>query len=303
MQQRNKQGSKLRRYDDMATLQVTFQSSSLVRNTTISAVVPLGSAFPGGPAKLPFKALYLLHGYVGDNSHWLENGLLEELALRYNMAIIMPSGENSFYTDWEPSNYRFSTFIGKELVDFTRNLLHLSDKREDTLIAGLSMGGYGALYNGLRHYETFGHVIALSSALIYDNAKNSTNEPNMMGVNRSYMEMVFGNLDKIDTSECTIPVLAERVNAEAAAKKLPLDLYIACGWNDQLVFANRELAKKLKKLTVNHTYEEGPGTHEWPFWRNFLRSGLEHVFPPAPGTEAPPPMPFWIEKPGEFSYD
>ena len=85
-----------------------------------------------------------------------------------DLAVIMPSGENRFYLDDEKSGELYGEFIGKELVEFTRKLFPLSDKREDTFIAGLSMGGYGAIRNGLKYAENFGCVIGLSAALVHD---------------------------------------------------------------------------------------------------------------------------------------
>ena len=80
----------------------------------------------------------------------------------------MPSGENKFYVNNEYTCERFSDFIGEELVEVTRKMFHLSDKKEDTYIAGLSMGGYGAIVNGFKFNNTFGYVAGLSSALILD---------------------------------------------------------------------------------------------------------------------------------------
>ena len=77
----------------------------------------------------------------------------------------MPTGENKFYCDSEISGDRYGKFIAEDLVEFTRDTLPLSRKREDTFIGGLSMGGFGSIVNGLRHPETFGCITALSSAL------------------------------------------------------------------------------------------------------------------------------------------
>lgn len=86
----------------------------------------------------------------------------------------MPSGENRFYLDDEKSGELYGEFIGKELVEFTRKLFPLSDKREDTFIAGLSMGGYGAIRNGLKYAENFGCVIGLSAALVQIRGRTRT---------------------------------------------------------------------------------------------------------------------------------
>ena len=147
----------------MAIIEVNFISQCLMRTVTFNAIIPADKFGPQAAAQQkPFKTLYLLHGIQA----WAEAN---------DLAVIMPSGENRFYLDDEKSGERYGEFIGRELVEFTRKLFPLSDRREDTFIAGLSMGGYGALRNGLKYAETFGCVAGLSSALIYAGLKDSDN--------------------------------------------------------------------------------------------------------------------------------
>jgi S-formylglutathione hydrolase FrmB len=279
----------------MAWLQVNFKSAYLLHNVTLNLVLPIEPP-PGVPAGQPvtaFKTLYLLNGLTGDSSDWLLNAQVSELSQRFGIAIVMPAGENSFYTDHASSDGQYSQFIGRELVDFTRRLLPLSKKREDTILGGLSMGGYGALYNGLRHHETFGHTIALSSALIYNMAAESSERPDGMGLNRAYYERIFGDLAKLADSDKNLNNLAAKIKAEA---KTPLDIYFACGWNDMLLFDNRDFHKYLEGIGFAHTYEEGPGTHEWAFWNTFLRRGLERILTPIEEYDEFLKA-FWIDKP------
>jgi S-formylglutathione hydrolase FrmB len=269
-----------------------------MRTVDIDVILPADQMFAfGPPAASEFKTLYLLHGFMGSHVDWHQNVNLSELAQSLNLAIVMPAGENTFYVDLEPATMRYSKFIGEDLVDFTRKVFPLSPKREDTLIGGLSMGGFGALYNGLKHYKTFGHVIALSSAIVTYEAKYSTQDANPMGLNRSYFSTIFGNLDELEQSDKNLDVLAERTFNSAKADGTPLDVYFACGENDSLVMPNRQLHRCMKKLGFEHTYEEGPGTHEWAFWDTYLKRGLERLYPlPTPDSNM---MPFWREKPDE----
>ena len=85
--------------------------------------------------------------------------------MRFGVAVVVCDGENSFYTDDEQRGAMFSRYVGQELVEVTRSVLPLSRRREDTYIAGISMGGYGALINGLRYPDTFGRIAMLSPAL------------------------------------------------------------------------------------------------------------------------------------------
>ena len=156
----------------MALIQCNFFSKSLMRTVPIQVVLPTDKTLgPDGSAPQgPFKTLYLLHGIFGNDTDWVCGTRVQSWAQDRNLAVVMPSGENSFYVDMPKASAYYGTYIGKELVDFTRRTFPLSHKREDTFIGGLSMGGYGAIVNGLQNPETFGAVCALSSALILDSA-------------------------------------------------------------------------------------------------------------------------------------
>lgn len=265
-------------------MNLTFRSPSLMRHVDLAVVIPADGGFgPMGPQLDPdrkFRTLYLLHGYSASKNEWLMSGVMDELAMMCDCAIVMVNGDNSFYVDGTSPHLRYSEFIGKDVVEFTRRLLPLSHERDDTFIGGLSMGGYGALYNGLKHFETFGHTIALSSALITDEVDKSTEEPNMMGVTRSYYSTVFGDLSKINETDKNPTVLAAQTLAAAKEKDLPLDVYIACGVDDFLIKNNRDLHCALNDMGFPHTYEEGPGSHEMNFWRDYLRKGMYRILPP-----------------------
>ncbi|MDR2606632.1 MAG: acetylesterase [Oscillospiraceae bacterium] len=280
----------------MALIHANFFAPSLMRTVDIDVLIPADPMFSFG-APPEYKAMYLLHGFMGSHVDWHLNVNLSELSQMTNMAIIMPSGDNAFYVDMEPATMRYSKFIGEDLVNFTRTLLPISGKREDTLLAGLSMGGFGALYNGLKYYKTFGHIIALSSAIVTYEAKYSTADANPLGVNRAYFSTVFGNLDELDSSDKNLDILSEHTLAAAKAEALPLDVFFACGENDSLVQANRLLHRHMKKIGFEHVYEEAPGTHEWSFWDKFLRRGVERLYP-LPKIDGAM-MPFWREKPNE----
>ena len=139
------------------TDQSRFHFGSLKRTITINAILPTDKFVRPGtpkPEKKPFKTLYLLHGIFGNYTDWVAGTRIQRWAQDNDLAVIMPSGENGFYVDHPGrGDQLYGEFIGQELVQFTRDLFHLSDKREDTYIAGLSMGGYGALRNGLKYAE------------------------------------------------------------------------------------------------------------------------------------------------------
>jgi S-formylglutathione hydrolase FrmB len=274
----------------MAWFQVSFFSECHQRTVPLNVLIPADIIGPvmNTEAK-PYRTLYLLHGYLGNYTDWLLNTDIAQLSQEWSLAVVMPSGNNGFYVDQPRSGIRGSEFIWRELVEFTRKVFPLSVKREDTLLGGLSMGGWGTLYNALKHGDVFGHAIALSAPVGIDRFADPSHEPPEMGLTPGYFETLFGDLNKIRDTDANLEYLAKCVLNEGLT--LP-NLYIACGRNDMLAVANRQLIAYFKAIGLPHFYEEGPGTHEWPFWNAFLRRGLEHVLLDRPGL---PPNPFWVE--------
>ena len=169
----------------MALINTTFKSIALGRNVSFTAVLPVDNMDylneRNRSLKGPYKTLYLLNGLYGDCTEWLTHTDIKRIAERNNLAVIMPSGENSFYRNHIEDNRLFSTYIGVELVDITRDMFNLSNKKEDTFIGGYSMGGYGALYNGFKYNNRFSKIIALSPALILENKFDKDNKSSFFG--------------------------------------------------------------------------------------------------------------------------
>jgi S-formylglutathione hydrolase FrmB len=151
------------------------------------------------------------------------------------------------------------------------------------------MGGYGALRNGLKYNDVFGHIVALSPAIITNQLDASTDEPNEVGATRAFYESVFGDLKKATESDMDLIWLSSHL--AAAGTDFP-DLYFACGWNDKLVFESRRLHEHLCSLGVPHVYEEGPGTHDSDFFDPHLLRGLDRLdLDRAPKVQNP----FWMD--------
>ncbi len=258
----------------MALIQVNYFSQCLMRTVTVNAVIPVDKiTFPGMPVreKKPFKTLYLLHGIFGNYTDWADGTRISRWAQDHNLAVIMPSGDNHFYVDCEATGEMYGEFIGKELVDVTRDLFPLSRKRSDTFIAGLSMGGYGAVRNGLKYWETFSHIGALSAGFILDGVIHSSQDSPMPTGRRSFYSHVFGNLDTLTGSDKDYKALIAELKKSGA--DIP-KIYMACGTEDFLLEVNRDYHNYLKAQAVDVTYEEGPGSHEWDFWDTYIHKFL-----------------------------
>ena len=151
----------------MARLQIEYFSDALHRTTSFEMLIPndIRTDIPWEKNEAhsrPMSTLFLLHGYTGKAGNWVPEGLPE----KYNFAIVMPTAENSFYLNGEATGTAYQAMVGEELVDYVRKTFHLADGPENTCIAGLSMGGFGALHTGLAYPDRFGKIGALSSALI-----------------------------------------------------------------------------------------------------------------------------------------
>ncbi len=260
----------------MAYVQVNFYAEQLKRNVTFSALIPndVPKAFRGEQFNTPMKTLYLLPGYSGNYHDWMINAALQDLSNQYHLAIISVAGENSFYLDHKAEGFKYGAYVGEELVAYTRELFGLSDKREDTYIGGFSMGGFGAIRNGLKYHETFSKVVALSSALITrEVSKMQPGSHNGMA-NYEYYEMVFGETAHVLETENDPEYLVKTLMAKG--EKLP-EIYMACGSEDFLIEPNRAFANFLKEQKAPAVYEEAPGVHDWNFWKPYIERGIKWI--------------------------
>ena len=145
----------------MALIQMEFMSNSIQHYTSMNVLLPVDQWDRTEIG--PFPTLYLLHGWGGNYSDWVCNSRIAVWAQRRGIAVVMPSGDNSFYLNYPEREEYYEKFIGEELIALTRKAFPLSDKREDTWIAGLSMGGGGAIRCGLRYGHVFSKAAGLSA--------------------------------------------------------------------------------------------------------------------------------------------
>lgn len=259
----------------MALIQANIFSKSLMRTVPINVILPVDKmTSPKEKARgdLPYKTLYLLHGVFGSYIDWVSGTNIQRWAEEKNLAVVMPSGENMFYVDQPKPHNMYGEYIGHELVELTRRMFPLSRKREDTYIAGLSMGGYGALRNGLKYHETFGCIAGLSSATIIDDVNERTDDSPFFLQKRSYAESCFGDLSKVIGSDMDPKWLAKQLTE---TKSDVPKIYMCCGTDDFLLSTNKEFVEYLKALGIEVCFEEGPGAHEWDFWNRYIKRVLD----------------------------
>ncbi len=259
----------------MAIVKVRFQSSYLKRSVSFSAIIPtirMEDAMEDTALRSSgFKTLYMLHGYRGDCNDYLSGPEMQELSVKYNLACIFPSGENSFYLEDIDKGENFSAFIGKELVEVTRRMFRLSSSREDTFIGGISMGGYGAMINGLRYYDTFSKIISLSGAYIEINIADKGEFIADQISDTKYQKRIFRDPKSLRFTTKDPRYCMEVL--KTSMYKFP-DIYFVCGKDDFLIESNRKLHDFMIANDVKHYYEEGEGFHDWVYWEKHLETSI-----------------------------
>lgn len=271
----------------MAVLQMDLYSRCLQRNVAVTVILPVDTTeFESQPLppEQQFPTVYLLHGFYGNTYDWLYKCPMPLLAKKYNVAFVLPSGENHFYVDM-PNGEHYSKFVGEELVEQTRRIFPLSRKREETYLAGMSMGGFGTFLNGFRYANTFGYIVSLSPAVFSSDVLlarvNDTLASNLQGQDayirsRPFLESVFGKLEDMDGSDNDIYKLyLEAASSEHGSPKI----YLACGTEDAIYPLSIRFRDFLMDNNAPLTFKDGPGVHDWAFWNEYLEDALETFLP------------------------
>ncbi len=262
----------------MAFCSMDFYSYALNRMVRCGVFLPTDQGpYKELKEKKPLPTLYLLHGMRGSQARWYKIESLWHVADEYNMAIVIPNGENSFYADSPLTGAAYSTFVSKELVEFTRDTFNLSRKREETFIGGFSMGGFGALVNGLRNPETFGYITSFSAALIKRLILRSDDEEGLDYFTRIQYQNMFG-LEKIEDFEgCGWDYDALSRKLAASGKEKP-KIYMDCGTEDVSLYkANTDFKDLLIELGYDVTWNSRPGRHDNEHWNGSVKRAAEFL--------------------------
>ncbi|HLP96459.1 MAG TPA: alpha/beta hydrolase family protein [Saprospiraceae bacterium] len=203
----------------------------------------------------PYPVLYLLHGWSGNFAGWLsEAPQLKEHADHYQMLIVCPDGGyDSWYLDSPvDSAVRYDTYISREVVNYIDYYFNTIKAPSGRAIAGLSMGGHGAITLAIKHMDVFGAAGSMAGGLdLRAWKKNDWDLKGVLGDPSEYWD------NWVKASAVT---LAERLKG----KQLPL--IIDCGIDDFFLEANREMHRVLLELDYPHEYTERPGEHNGEYW-------------------------------------
>lgn len=238
----------------------TIQVASKKMNKSFKCVVIKPSS-----AKLDankkFPVTYLLHGYSGWYANWIIRVPdLKLMADQYNMFIVCPEGQNSWYLDSPlADSSQFETYISTEVPAFIDSHYPTIQDRKGRAITGLSMGGHGGLYLGFKHSEVFGACGSMSGGVDIRPFKSSWEIPKLIGDSLHYAE----NWEKYSV-----------INLVNTKPTDSLAIIIDCGTEDFFYKVNCSLHEKLLDLKINHDFISRPGKHDWNYWRNAVQYQL-----------------------------
>jgi S-formylglutathione hydrolase FrmB len=243
----------------MAFFQMTFRSEALGQDVSVNVLMP------DDRKTTKLKTLWLLHGLSGNHSSWMRQTSIERYAKEYGLAVVMPCVDRSWYTDTAYGK-KYFTHVTQELPEKIAYYFNdYSDKREDNLVIGLSMGGYGAVKAALTYPEKYGFCASLSGSLDI----TRKNRPYDLDEWRSIFGFDLKSAAELEGTKHDLFALAD------AARDLPY-IYMWCGTEDPLMEANNNFSSHLTALGIAHTFNTSEGDHTWKYWDMHIQTALAY---------------------------
>lgn len=226
-----------------------------------------------------YPILYLLHGYSDDETGWIQFGeanMIADKGIRNGdyppCIIVMPDGKVSWYCNNYDGSDPWEDMFIQEFIPFIEKEYRVRSKKEFRAIAGLSMGGYGALMLSMHNTDLFSSCVAMSAGVFTDDEISANDSYD------GYFKNIYGPKPEVGMSEhwkANSPLhLLDRVDPE---KLKSVNYYIDCGDDDFLYKGNAALHVKMRNLEIPHEYRVRNGGHEWSYWRTGLYDGLKFI--------------------------
>ena len=266
----------------MSLVHLNFQSYYLEGNTDVAVIFPDDPIWSPETAGLPkqyyasgkkYKVLWLLHGTYGDYTDWLRKSRIELYATELDLIVVMPTGLNANYVNWQgfALGYRMWDYLTEELMPLIQGWFPASAKKEDNFIAGLSMGGSGALQYAVGHPDLFAGAAVLSCcAADYTHLRDSDAQP-VWGPRLQNMVQDAGGTDAFLNSPSNV---WDRLQAWDCLPDRPR-LYCAIGKNDFLYQEYLHFKQHMQDLGIDAQFEEYDNfEHEWRFWDLSIQKAL-----------------------------
>jgi len=247
-----------------------LDSKLMAREMPYRVILPVN--YKTSNEKTFYPVIYLLHGLTGHFDNWADKTKLTDYAEKYNYIIVMPEGDNGWYSDSASvPNDKYESYIIKELIpEIDKKFRTVADKKYRA-VAGLSMGGYGSIKFGLKYPEMFSLAGSFSGAL--GAATLTEKEVGTKGAVAESILSVYGKPESETRQANDIFRMIKEISPDKI-KSLPF-IYVDCGTEDFLYQNNREFANLLQEKKISHEFRQLPGGHDWKFWDSQIKEFLE----------------------------
>lgn len=227
-------------------IDINIFSDSMKKNIPVTIILP-----DSYNENNKYPTVYTLHGWSGSNKNFPEKLDSGKYADLYNMILVSPDGNyDSWYINTPvDEKSKYETFISKELINYIDSKFSTYKEREKRAITGLSMGGFGSFYLGIKHSDIFGNIGSMSGGVNIEKYKNN------WGINK----YVVNNFQNYNIKDIASELLGKNTN-----------IIFDCGVDDFFIYPNRELHNILLELNIDHDYIERPGMHSWNYWKNSI---------------------------------
>lgn len=254
----------------MALIRMDHVPETTKVNSPLYITLPNPSQMKGIPVRDRF-VLYLLHGLSDDGSAWQRYTQIEVLAEQYGLVVVMPSVGRSMYLD-QRNGLKYFTYITQELPAYLHDVFGISPQRERTLIAGNSMGGYGAMKAAFLNPGSYFAAASFSGVLSLQVLTAVPDDPR-----RPEFAHLFGDLSQVSGSEHDPEVWINQ--AASNSTKLP-DIYVSTGRQEDIYPLSGLFAKQCQSHGIPVDYYEEDGRHDWVLWNRLIQRFLGQVLEP-----------------------
>jgi S-formylglutathione hydrolase FrmB len=247
----------------MAFCTMQFHGGSIGKKSSMNLLIP---EVPG-----PWPVLLLLHGLSDDHTAWCRRTSLERYVESRKLLVVMPDGHRNWYVN-DPRNggLAYEDHIIGDVLGLVDRTFDTVANRGGRAVAGLSMGGYGAVMLAMKHPEMFSVACGLSSAVAFAGQRPGRQRDEFADLRAA-----------LDPAEHDCYALAEALVDAPTRLAVRLD----CGTEDFLLQANRDFHAHLDSIGLEHEYVESPGEHNWAYWDAHIQDTLAFLDDHLPGLQ------------------
>ena len=231
-----------------------------------------------------YPVTYLLHGGGGNQTDWVQLGNMQQIVdkgIREGhiapMIVVMPDAEMTYYLNNAKGEYQYEDYFIKELLPHIEKNYKVRAEKDYRALAGLSMGGFGALLYALHHPDLFAACSAMSAGVRTDDEVNKMTQTEFLRRYRSAVGDLKEGEKRITEFWNQNSILYLVQNLPENQKKA-VRFWLDCGDDDELLFRGNSLLHiALREQKIPHEFRMRNGGHTWEYWRTGLPDALHFI--------------------------